>query len=325
MRGSVGSSADILLTPIRGSTALSDDFVLVPTGHSVEPSSPDDIASPQSECCESPGPTVETILTEPETHHPVEHEPHVVEVEDVALEEPELEEPNSPMAHSFVSETHTITNAAVETPPEDIAKTPAVPFVAAQEPDVMQPPPVSIVTQVPTKALSVPTKEPEVIKPPPVNIVVQVPTRAPTAKGITHVARSVPTSPAPPARPPLTVHVTNVIPFPSDIEGGRLATPIKVEVATPTVTSTLDHHQNSGVAWFISAWQTASGIMLLAIECYRWLIRKGLRDDFRSCMSYWFLKELVIGFVLPICLVPVALWLLFRTMHLHHDPTGTAI
>jgi hypothetical protein len=296
MRASVGSSADILLTPIRGSTALSDDdFVLLPSSHALENGSPDDIAPPPSERCESPGPTILTLLTESEAHHTVAHESHFVEHAALEEQRPEPEPENSitPLSRSLTPETRTIISTIVEVHSEAITETPAVPSVSQTI---------------------------KVTKQPPVHNIVVVPVSSGSK-----VAKPLAVSPSPPTKPPVLVveHQRNIIPFPSDREDARHTAPTRVESIMKT--EPLELYQNSSVTWVVSVWRTASGIMLLAAECYRWLARKGLRDDFRSCISYWFLKELVIGFVLPLCLAPVALWLLFRTMHLHPDSSSISL
>ncbi|CUA68201.1 hypothetical protein RSOLAG22IIIB_03440 [Rhizoctonia solani] len=314
-RGSVGSSADILLTPIRGSTAISDEDFVFLTRHDY-----DETIHSQGEGVESPGPMIQTLFTgaDPEIHpHPVLLEPIVIEPTYVPHDEPlpseykpsppkieitlptpepepnhEPEEPPTPMSSSSASETRTITNIIVEVGPKPSTGTSVMssPAEAEEEPqatNVAEPAP--------------PSSEPNISFPEPALY-------SPSAKS------------AGPISPPLVIDTElssqqNIIPFP-DLESARTPTlhrmPSSMVIAEPTKPQ---HAERA--TWVVSVYQTAEGIMLLALDCYRWLLRKGFRDDFRSCMSYWFLKELVVGFILPLCLTPVALWLLFRTMHEH--------
>ncbi|CEL51705.1 hypothetical protein RSOLAG1IB_00240 [Rhizoctonia solani AG-1 IB] len=320
-RGSVGSSADILLTPIRGSTALSDeDFVFLPNR--------DEIIQTQNELAETPGSPVQNVLNAPNSEmrpHPVLLEPIVIEPTYTSQPEliplefkplpappileplshpapepepgPEPEDPSTPVARSFISETQTITNAVVEVNPKVHRESLVVLLAPGSKGSTRELPgdrgiePTSPITpQTPLQQsapISVPTKSPS----PPTKLLTVV-TEIPSQQ--------------------------NIIPFPSNLESARTPTRDQrpYSIAITEAASTEPHH-GAGVTWVISAYQTACGIMLLAIDCYRWLVRKGFRDDFRSCMSCWFLKELVIGFVLPLCVTPLALWLLFKTMHDH--------
>ncbi|CAE6489582.1 unnamed protein product [Rhizoctonia solani] len=316
-RGSVGSSADILLTPIRGSTAISDeDFVFIPGR--------EDIIQSQGERIESPGPMIQNLPTasSSEMHpHPIFLEPIVIEPvytreeellpseskplppppeleplihpEPVLEPDPENEDPSTPMARSFTSETRTITNAVMEVSPKALQETVLV--LSAPEPKGST-----------SKLLDENPVEP--IPPTAQKLSIEPVTPSP----LTEIS-------IPPTNPPTVtepVSQQNIIPFPSDLESAR--TPIRHQrpcSIAVTDGTPIEPHQDTGVTWVISTYQTACGIMLLAIDCYRWLIRKGFRDDFRSCMSSWFLKELVIGFVLPLCFTPIALWFLFKMMH----------
>lgn len=338
-----------MLTPIRGSTAFSDDFVLLPSSRAVETGTPDNIAPSPGERCESPGPTIDTLSTDSEAHYTIvrdlhatedasedsgpvfapepepqpqvelepQHEPKLAPELEPNLElksefkprpehifqleakpesepepepEPEFEDSTTPLAHSFTSETRTITNTIVGICPEDIPQIPAMPL-ASQPKEVAEQPSVD-----------------EILA-------------APVPKGVAKFVKPVITSPPSPVKlsTPIAEPQRNIIPFPSDsdIEIARHDTPTRTD--TRSISLPLEPYQDTNAAWVVSAWQTAAGIMLIAAECWRWLARKGLRDDFRSCMSCWFLKELVIGLVLPLFLAPAALWLLFRTMYLHHD------
>ncbi|CAE6465117.1 unnamed protein product [Rhizoctonia solani] len=318
-RGSVGSSADILLTPIRGSTAISDDDFVFLTSHDYE-----EITHTQDGGAESPGPMIQTLLTGRDSEdihpHPVLFEPIVIEptytphYEPLPSEskpspppkleilphpapgpEPELEseEPLTPMSSSSTSETRTITNTIVEFNPKPPGGT--LGMSLAEETEEVNKEPLPQVTDVvdPT-----PSGEPKVSFQEP---------HPPSTK------------PAGPTNP-LTIDTElssqqNIIPFPSDLESAR--TPTHQRPNSIAIAESTEPHHTTRTTWAISIYQTTEGIMLLALDCYRWLLRKGFRDDFRSCMSYWFLRELVIGFILPLCLTPIALWLLFRTMHEH--------
>ncbi|CAE6516634.1 unnamed protein product [Rhizoctonia solani] len=322
-RGSVGSSADILLTPIRGSTAISDeDFVFVPRYGDEE------IMHSQIERTEGSGPTVQTLRTGsgPEMHpHPILLEPIVIEPTDTPhreplpspeykpslppkfeplpqpIPEPELEaepeEPFTPVSDSPTSETQTIINTVVEINQKETTETPAVTLtVETDEVGKELQPPVADIASSSTPIVSS-----------------QEPTPLPHTK-----------SSASPTKPPAIITELpvqqNVIPFPSDLGGARTPThqrPGSIIIVEPT-----EPRHGARVTWAISIYQTANGIMLLAMDCYRWLLRKGFRNDFRSCMSYWFLRELVIRFIFPLCIAPVALWLLLRATHDHGlEPT----
>ncbi|CAE6437461.1 unnamed protein product [Rhizoctonia solani] len=314
-RGSVGSSADILLTPIRGSTAISDEDFVFLTSQDYE-----EIVHPQGGGAESPGSMIQTLLTGPDSEdirpHPVLLEPIVIEptytphheplpseskpspppkLEILPRAQPDLEpeEPPTPMSSSSTSETRTITNTIVEFNPKPPGGTLAMSLAEETEEVNKEPSPQVTGVVEPT-----PSREPKVSFQEP---------RPPSTK---------------PAGPTNTLTIDtelpsqqNIIPFPSDLESARTPTH-QMPNSIATAESTEPHH-TEGATWAISMYQTAEGIMLLALDCYRWLLRKGFRDDFRSCMSYWFLKELVIGFILPLCLTPIALWLLFRTLQEH--------
>ncbi|KAG9126413.1 hypothetical protein FRC07_003517 [Ceratobasidium sp. 392] len=301
MRYSVGSSADVLLTPIRGSTAISDDFVLLPAAHAAETAGPSDIvASPGRERSKSPEPGIATLATEPETHHEVEH---------VQTTNPDGPDPmtqtaaldvmsnssSSDLGASFVSQSHS---------------------TLAETQTIHRPVPQINVNDIPPA----PSEEATPI--------------APRAKGpppplVSVVECPVPKGRAPLPRPALTPRTSskgssvkaaeahNLVPFPGDPEPGPwYATLIRSET---------DHEMyfNSSeptlATWILTIWNTAAGIVLFAIECYRWLVRKGLRDDFRSCMSYWFLKELVVGFIMPLLLFAGTLWWFYRMVYPHYD------
>ncbi|QRW27576.1 mitochondrial import inner membrane translocase subunit TIM17 [Rhizoctonia solani] len=240
-RGSVGSSADILLTPIRGSTAISDeDFVFIPGR--------EDIIQSQGERIESPGPMIQNLPTasSSEMHpHPIFLEPIVIEPvytreeellpseskplppppeleplihpEPVLEPDPENEDPSTPMARSFTSETRTITNAVMEVSPKALQETVLV--LSAPEP------------------------------------------KGSTSK----LLDENPVEPIPPTAQKLSIEPVTPSPL----------TEISIPPTNPpTVTE-----------------PSPTKIQALL----GWLIRKGFRDDFRSCMSSWFLKELVIG------------------------------
>ncbi|CAE6415928.1 unnamed protein product [Rhizoctonia solani] len=313
-RGSVGSSADILLTPIRGSTAISDeDFVFLPGNDHDE-------IMPQIEHTESPGPTTQTLLIGPDSEarpHPVLLEPIVIEptytpqsllpseckpsppkLEILPQVVPQLEheEPLTPMPGSSTSETRTIMNAAVEVISQELDENPMV-LPATEDKEVVTRPIPSVIDAVGPAH----PREPKVS----------------FRESTPHLPTKLPTPPTSPLTIVTEIPVQqNIIPFPSELESAR--TPIVHQMPSSTaITGSTELHHNPGVTWVISVYQTTEGIMILALDCCRWLCRKGFRNDFRSCMSYWFLKELVIGFVLPLCLTPVALWFLFRTMHDH--------
>ncbi|KAH7340987.1 hypothetical protein B0J17DRAFT_766896 [Rhizoctonia solani] len=316
-RGSVGSSADILLTPIRGSTTISDeDFVFLPGNDHDE-------IMPQIEHTESPGPMTQTVLIRPDSEahpHPVLLEPIVIEpaynphreslpsseykptppkleISPQIVPQLEHEEPLTPMPGSSTSETRTIMNAAVGIASKESDEIPVV-LPAAEIKEIVTRPASPVIDIV----------EPIHPREPKVSFRESTPHLPPTK------------SPTPPTTP-LTIITElpvqqNIIPFPSELESAR--TPILHQMPSSTIIAgPTELHHNAGVTWALSVYQTTEGIMVLALDCCRWLCRKGFRNDFRSCMSYWFLKELVIGFILPLCLTPIALWFLFRTMHDH--------
>ncbi|CCO27766.1 Peroxisomal membrane protein 4 AltName: Full=24 kDa peroxisomal intrinsic membrane protein [Rhizoctonia solani AG-1 IB] len=285
-RGSVGSSADILLTPIRGSTALSDeDFVFLPNR--------DEIIQTQNELAETPGSPVQNVLNAPNSEmrpHPVLLEPIVIEPTYTSQPEliplefkplpapprleplshpapepepgPEPEDPSTPVARSFISETQTITNAVVEVNPKVHRESLVVLLAPGSKGSTRELPgdrgiePTSPITpQTPLQQsapISVPTKSPS----PPTKLLTVV-TEIPSQQ--------------------------NIIPFPSNLESARTPTRDQrpYSIAITEAASTEPHH-GAGVTWVISAYQTACGIMLLAIDCYRWLVRKGFRDDFQA-------------------------------------------
>ncbi|KDN42145.1 hypothetical protein RSAG8_07003, partial [Rhizoctonia solani AG-8 WAC10335] len=199
------------------------------------------------------------------------------------------------MSSTSASETRTITNTIVEVNPKPAGGAPVVLLTAEAEEVIKEPSPqvVDVVEPAP------PSREPKISFPEPA-----LPsTKSAGPTNLLTIDTELPSQ-------------QNIIPFPSDLESARTPT-VPQRPGSVIIVEPIKPHHPAGVTWAISIYQTAGGIMLLAINCYRWLLRKGFRDDFRSCMSYWFLRELVVGFILPLCLTPVALWLLFRTMHDH--------
>ncbi|KAJ1309656.1 hypothetical protein OPQ81_006423 [Rhizoctonia solani] len=234
-RGSVGSSADILLTPIRGSTAISDeDFVFLP-GHDQ-----DEIMHLQSERAESPGPTIQTQPTRPDSElhlHPVLLEPIVIEPTytphreplpcseyspfplkleplPVPEPEPEPEEPLTPMSPSPTSETQTITNAVVEVSSKESDEIPAVLLAAQAQAAIRESP--SLVTQVITPT---PSREPKISFQEATPYCPATKSPSPLDKPLTIVTK------LPSQR--------NIIPFPSDLESAR--TPTLPQIPVPTI------------------------------------------------------------------------------------------
>ncbi|QRW00638.1 transmembrane protein [Ceratobasidium sp. AG-Ba] len=303
MRHSVGSSADVLLTPIRGSTAISDDFVFLPTGRVVEASGPDEIvASPDSERPESPDPTIATLVTESETHHEVEHESGVKPGDlDTAIEATTLgatssgpgsehEDSTISQSRSSLAETRTLQEPA----PPSVNVTPASPLEEA--------------------APVVPPKE---SLPPVVNVIDVV--KCPAPKGPPTQVRPALTARQSSKSSAKTNGVHNIVPFPGKPELGPWhATLMQSEVDHQ---ESFDSPETTAVYWVLAIWRTLVGIMTLAMECGRWLARKGLRNDFRSWMSYWFLRELTLGFAIPLLLAIAALRSFYRLVYPHYDLT----
>ncbi|KAG8737531.1 hypothetical protein FRC10_008080 [Ceratobasidium sp. 414] len=305
MRHSVGSSADVLLTPIRGSTAISDDFVLVPASRTVETSGPYDlVASPDSERPESPEPTIATLVTESETHHEVEH-PRVANTDGpdqgTALgatnnsSGSDLGGPVGSRSHSSLVETQTIHRPVPQLNVDDI------PLGPSEE-----------TTPVTPRAKNHPAPMISVIE-------------HPAHKGGSLPRPAVTPRTSSKGSPVKAVELHNVVPFPSDPDpkpGPWHATLIRSEAVHE---AHFDSPETALAAWILTVWKTAIGIVLFALECCRWLVRKGFRDDFRSGMSYWFLRELTVRFALPLLLAATALWWFYRMVYPHYDLSPMAV
>ncbi|KAF8610794.1 hypothetical protein BDV93DRAFT_26557 [Ceratobasidium sp. AG-I] len=298
MRHSVGSSADVLLTPIRGSTVIADDFVFLPTSHAVEIGEPDELASSSGyETPESPGPTITTLLTESEIHYGAERESLGSEAENLGPDANMggLVIPNNkpdgelrPSDSSFVlpepptPETPTVANpifkhrhTRLATPPEPAALASAPPTPKPS------PPPVIEVVKCPVPRAPLPTPPPTV--------------RAPSST----------------RQSAKNVEPRNVVPFPV----GRPQSIAFSSTDAAPYSPPSEIYQHPLTVWIFAAWDTTTGIIILAMECYRWLARKGMRGDFRSCMSVWFLREITLGLFLPLLLAAVTLWWLLRTSY----------
>ncbi|KAG8698800.1 hypothetical protein FRC09_007021, partial [Ceratobasidium sp. 395] len=262
MRYSVGSSADVLLTPIRGSTAISDDFVFLPASHAVETAGSNDIvASPDSERPESPEPTIATLVTEPETHHEVDH----AQVTNTDRPDPTIPEAalgvtsggsSSDLGGSLGSQSHsTLEEIQTIHRPVPQINVNDIPFAPSEE-----------ATPITPRA-----KGP----PPPVVTVIE----SPIPKGRTPLPRPTLTprnsSKSSLAKDP---EAHNLVPFPSDPEPGPWhATLVRSETDHEVYFSS---SEPTLAAWVLTIWNTAAGIVLFAVECCRWLARKGFRDDF---------------------------------------------
>ncbi|KAG9103076.1 hypothetical protein FRC06_000276 [Ceratobasidium sp. 370] len=309
MRHSVGSSADVLLTPIRGSTAISDDFVLLPTSRTVETSGPDDlVASPESERPESPEPTIATLVTESETHHEVEH-PRVANTDDLdttiqgAALGATSNSSGSDLGGSVGSGSHP---SLVETQ------------------TILRPIPQLNVDDIPLGPSEETTPITPRAKNPPVSMISVI--ERPTPKGSSPLPRPA-IAPRTSSRgsPVKAVELHNVVPFPSDPNpepGPWHATLMRSEAVHE---AHFDSPETALAIWALTVWKTAVGIALFALECYRWLVRKGFRDDFRSCVSYWFLRELTVRFALPLLMAAAGLWWFYRMVHPHYDLSPMAV
>lgn len=311
MRYSVGSSADVLLTPIRGSTAMADDFVLLPTSHAVEISEPDEIGfSSGPESPESPGPTIATLVTESDIHPGAERELLGSEVENL---EPDVNMGGLAIANNGSDSELGFDDSSIVPPQPPTPETPTV-----TKPIFEYTPSTPIAPQEPVMPPPAPAPAPSTPKPtpPPVVELIKCP-----------VPRNPLPTPPPTVRAPSSSRSTakaaeprNIVPFPS-------ARPLSIAFSSTNVdySPPSELYEHPLVIWLFSAWDTTTGIAILAIECYRWLVRKGMRNDFRSCMSAWFLRELTIGLLLPLFMATIALWWLVRTMYPGYGVSSTPV
>lgn len=302
MRHSVGSSADVLLTPIRGSTVIADDFVFLPTSHFVEVGDPDEMASSSgSESPESPGPTIATLLTESEIHHSAERELLVADTEDLG---PHVNTGGPPVLNNNSDDGLRPSNSLVSPEPP----TPETPTVAKPIFEHHHARPV--VLQEPVTPPSVPAT-PKPAPPPVIALVkcpvprVPLPTPPPTVRA--------PSSTRPSAKTP---EPRNVVPFPV---GRPQSIALSNTDVAPAYSPPSEIYEHPLTIWIFAAWDTTTGIIILAMECYQWLARKGMRGDFRSCLSVWFLREVTIGLLLPLFMATITLWWLLRTLYPSYD------